>query len=311
MPNIICQSCQFENDPSRVFCQNCGIRLERPAGMAFQGPSKSGMPEKKETAPSPAKPKPISSHKAAATRPGVKKSRGGNPAGAIFAIIFALVRWAIYGAILAGVVLILMKPGDVEPPIPPGSIESAEVAAAPDGEEAATGQEPAAAVEQPAQGSPTGSSIADIAWGKVEAAAEAPYPRQASLSTPQVNAILSESLLLKPSGTARKIGWEYNGARFTPEQGTFVFSLVQSIVGKPIYFNGTFQPVSAGGGSNLELVGASIGRLEIPSFAVPLLEKVFQPAAYSLKTKLDLLRKADKVELQAEGVLLNFPGAGR
>jgi len=313
MPNIICQSCQFENDPSRVFCQNCGIRLERPAGMAFQGPSKrapSPGAAAPQTRPAPAKPAPVSSHRAA-QNPSAANKRA-SPIAALFVLVFALVRWAAYGAVVAAVVLMLMKPENVHEPIPVGQTQapassdaSAPTADDPDESRLSVGLQPS-----PQQTQPPGS-IADIAWAKVQTAAEEPYPRQASLSERQVNAVLAENLILEPSSTAQKIGWDYLGASFTPEKDSFTLSLVQSILGRPIYFNGQFEPFSAANRMNVRLVGGSIGRLELPGFISPLLARVFQPATVSMKSKLDLLEKANKVEISSEGVLLNFPGAQR
>lgn len=91
-PNLVCQSCGYENDPTRVFCQNCGIRLARPAD------------EASENVPPPPPP-----------TAGVTQVRSTSPDGAAgWKIVSALIRMvissAVLGALLAVAILVWRKP---------------------------------------------------------------------------------------------------------------------------------------------------------------------------------------------------------
>lgn len=89
--SLICASCGYHNDPTRVYCHSCGTRLDRDGAVA---PPPTGF-----TAPSEVKTR--------AKRPGL-------PWGAY---LKAAVRLLVLIAVVTFVVLALLPPRDVPPPV--------------------------------------------------------------------------------------------------------------------------------------------------------------------------------------------------
>lgn len=110
--NIKCQSCGHENDPTRVFCHNCGIRLERPDGTVAEieraereGDRKAAEARRRLAAP---------------------KKKPGPPIHVVLLRgLFSFVRISILAALLAVLILIFRAPDGV-PPEATGAPEEAE-----------------------------------------------------------------------------------------------------------------------------------------------------------------------------------------
>jgi len=113
MNAISCKACGFENDLSRKFCQNCGARLEVPAGVA----NKPSSPVAPTRHPRPVQP----------------KSRRG-----LGTLVFCLGReviWtAVMAAILAAIIQAVRVPDAIPPALPPhpqlASVLAADIQAA-------------------------------------------------------------------------------------------------------------------------------------------------------------------------------------
>lgn len=89
MTPITCQSCGFANETTRVFCHQCGVRLDKPA-----------VP----TAPAPV----------ARTRPNLAKSTAQKkPLFDPFSVVFSLISSSIFAALLAAIILSLRPPVDI------------------------------------------------------------------------------------------------------------------------------------------------------------------------------------------------------
>lgn len=105
MSAIKCKQCGHENDLTRVFCQNCGGRLERPEGAA--GPTISG-PTKVPTGP--------------------RKRRASTPLGPL---LVRLVRTVISTTILAALIALLIqmsrKPEGLPPAKPANEVQATQV----------------------------------------------------------------------------------------------------------------------------------------------------------------------------------------
>ncbi len=102
-----CGQCGHENDPTRVFCQNCGTRLEvdESAGpAATPGPRHTPVPVKRSS---------------------VKKGKGMTPAGALWRLARGVLSTAFLAAILATFVQFARVPDDV-PEAKPGDPRVAE-----------------------------------------------------------------------------------------------------------------------------------------------------------------------------------------
>ena len=99
MKAIACSQCGHENDATRVFCQNCGARLENPEAEALAAPAPAVM------APPP---------------PGFRRKQrreGRNP---FLVLLRALVLMVILGATLAAIIQMGRRPNGL-PPAKPGN----------------------------------------------------------------------------------------------------------------------------------------------------------------------------------------------
>jgi hypothetical protein len=91
--SLICGSCGYDNDPTRVYCHNCGIRLDREGAVA---PPPTGFTAAAEFKRPP--------------------RRAGLPWGAY---VKAVARLVILVALVGFIVLALLRPDDVPPPVTP------------------------------------------------------------------------------------------------------------------------------------------------------------------------------------------------
>jgi zinc-ribbon domain len=104
--SVKCSQCGHENDPTRVFCQNCGARLERPAGEdpAISGPTKV---------------------------PSESRLRGRAASTGLAATIFGFIRRLVSTAILAAILAVLVqtarKPDDVPPAQPANEVQAGQL----------------------------------------------------------------------------------------------------------------------------------------------------------------------------------------
>lgn len=87
---LLCPSCSFDNDPTRVFCHNCGIRLDRGN---YSPPPPTGFTTPAEVT-------------------AFKERRRSTPWGRYFG---ALVRLLVLGGLVAAVVLAFLPPVEVPP----------------------------------------------------------------------------------------------------------------------------------------------------------------------------------------------------
>jgi hypothetical protein len=89
---LLCPSCSFDNDPTRVFCRNCGIRLDRGGYI----------------------PAPPTGFTAPAEVAALKKKRKPIPWGQYMG---AFLRLVIFGGLAAAFVLAFLPPRDVPPAV--------------------------------------------------------------------------------------------------------------------------------------------------------------------------------------------------
>jgi hypothetical protein len=103
--SIKCTECGHQNDLTRAFCQNCGARLERPAGdePKISGPTKG----------------------AAETRPRGRPARG--LAGAAFWFIRRILSTAILAALLAVVIQMVRQPDGIPPAQPANDAQAGQL----------------------------------------------------------------------------------------------------------------------------------------------------------------------------------------
>lgn len=108
MSAIKCGQCGHENDVTRVFCQNCGTRLDRPEGSeaVITGPTES-----------PVKGQPLKQRK-------TKKTRSGEQIQFLPWLLRRVVASAFLGFILAVIIQIGRKPDGVPAPQPPNELQA-------------------------------------------------------------------------------------------------------------------------------------------------------------------------------------------
>jgi zinc-ribbon domain len=104
--SIKCSQCGHENDSTRVFCQECGARLERVAG-------------DEPTISAPTKVPAASRFRGRAATTGL--------AGTIFGFIRGLVSTAILAAILAAFIQMARQPDDVPPAQPANEVQAGQL----------------------------------------------------------------------------------------------------------------------------------------------------------------------------------------
>ena len=106
MKSIKCSQCGHENDSTRVFCQECGARLERPPGDEPTISAPSQVPAE-------------SRFRGRAATTGL--------AAAIFGIVRGLVSTAILAAVLAALIQMARQPDDVPPAQPANEVQAGQL----------------------------------------------------------------------------------------------------------------------------------------------------------------------------------------
>jgi hypothetical protein len=104
--SIKCGQCGHENDATRVFCQNCGERLERPAG---ENPVMSG-------------PTKVPSETRSWSR-----AAGTGFVASVFGFIRRIVSTALFAALLAVLIQMARPPDRVPPAQPPNEVQAGQL----------------------------------------------------------------------------------------------------------------------------------------------------------------------------------------
>jgi ribosomal protein S27E len=101
-----CAQCGHHNDPTRVFCQNCGARLERPSGdeAKISGPTKVVVERR---------------HRG--------RSAGTGMIGAIFGLIRTVFGTALFAALLALLIQMARQPDGVPPAQPANEAQAGQL----------------------------------------------------------------------------------------------------------------------------------------------------------------------------------------
>lgn len=90
-PTLKCSECSYENEPERVYCHNCGTKLDR-----------SLLPKEWEKRESPER-----------ARKRIKRMT--NPGGAVKREVFTFIQVLVWSALLAAVVAMVRPPGNIPP----------------------------------------------------------------------------------------------------------------------------------------------------------------------------------------------------
>jgi len=98
---VTCQSCGYANEPTRVFCHQCGVRLEKPADA----------PEKAEPPPAPLRKVGVP----AKAKPAEEREFS------VFSLVYSVVGTGVFAALLAILLLALRPPENLPPPASPNA----------------------------------------------------------------------------------------------------------------------------------------------------------------------------------------------
>jgi hypothetical protein len=248
MSGFKCGKCGHENDSTRVFCQNCGTRLERTEE-APTGPTITPVPVKRKSKPQ------------------------GPSALALFGqFLKGLVSLAVLGAVIALFI---------------------QLGRTPDG------------IPAPALVNETGAT--SLVEG-IKGFAASPFRRSLDLTQDQINNYLAARL------TESSEGRPVQGARFARafvvlKQGRFQFYVERKYLGLSVYFRLDAEPLSGPEGTTAIVKGAGIGRLQLPPLLVrPVQARIFAPAIEALAEPIEILRKANQVNVQPGVVTLTWIG---
>ncbi len=106
MKSIKCGQCGHENDPTRVFCQNCGERLERPAGEEAEAARPTKVPSE--------------------TRFRSRADRTGFVA-SVFGFIRRIISTALFAALLAVLIQMVRRPDGIPPAQPANEVQAGQL----------------------------------------------------------------------------------------------------------------------------------------------------------------------------------------
>ena len=236
---LVCKQCNFENEPERVYCHNCGAKLDRsllpPEATKREDPMLVQQRVRKMVRP-----------------------RNVSLTIQLKNLLYSLV----LAAFLAAIVVILKPPGGV-----PNLSQDAVMDAPP---------------------------IADDMDGRVQQAGA----QRMVYTENQVNAYLKSTLRGGKAEKAGALAMKFEQAYVHFGDGTCQITSAQSLFGWPIYAT-TERTFSVHNGIvTSQPVAGSLGRLQIPAKAVPMLEGVFQPLKKALDQPLKLLAQMQAVTLR-------------
>lgn len=201
-----CTECGYENEPERVYCHNCGAKLDRSLLVA----------SKKFKASKKIKKLPKSALE--------KKKRP--------PLLRPLLTSILCGALLAAVVLIAL------PPENPPTFESEPLLQLPE----------------------IGGSLSTLAALNRQVAA--------SFTEQQINAYIKSTIRSKHKGGLSDYV-KYLGSAVDLGEGKAKVTLVQTILGYPVYTHMTFQPAGQPGSIKANVLSCGIGRLKLPPVVAP------------------------------------------
>lgn len=252
MSNIKCGSCGHENDHTRVFCQNCGTRLERSAP-APAGPSTTPVPVKRKA-----------------------RSQGGLT---VFGALGQLVRGLISLALLGAVIAVFIQ-----------------CSREPDGVPAAVAANDAAATEM---------------FAGIKTFSAGPFQRVLDVKQEQINNYLVSRVAAAGGETASHTA-QFERAFVVLGDKSFRFFVERKYLGVSFYFWIDCQPLAGPEGATALVKRGGIGRMPLPSILSGLVQsRVIDPVVGALAEPLELLRRANQVDVQPGSVRLGWAPAKR
>lgn len=252
MSDIKCGSCGHENDHTRVFCQNCGTRLERTAP-APAGPTTTPVPVKRKA-----------------------KNQGGITAfGALWQLCRGLISLAVLGAVIALFIQFSREP---------------------DGVPAATPASDAAATEM---------------FAAVKAFSAGPFQRALDVKQEQINNYLASRVASAGADTSAYTA-QFERALVVLGDKSFRFLVERKYLGLSFYFWVECQTLAGPEGATALVKTGGIGRMPLPPILLGLVQsRMIEPVVGALAEPLEILRRANQVDVQPGSVRLGWIPAKR
>lgn len=275
MSEYTCTACGFENDTTRVFCQNCGARLNLPVPQA-------GAPAVPvaQAAPAPvaaqhvARPQPaagtVRRPAAPARKPVAPKKQAGFGAFLWF-LIKKIIGTAIMAAVLAAAILMLRAPDNLPDPMLPN--------------------EP----------------LANGAVSAMRVAMESPYPRSVDMTQDQLNIYLATTLVAPPE-SSNPVQARFVRAFVILGNGEGSYGVEQTLLKRSIYFMCTVIPEPKGTEPRARIVSAQIGRLRIPEPLAKYCTFLFTPSVNGVGVPLNWLEASASINISPDKMRVNWSG---
>ncbi len=269
MSNRLCQQCGFENDHTRVFCQNCGTRLpaleESPSSTPSAAPSagKLFIPPSQQAPASvrrPIKPVNVPSQSAA------PRHRKGSFTGRLFSTI-------VLGALIATGIQMARRPDNILPPVTANPAAASEV------------------------------------YNQIRSAGTTTMPRNVVLAQIQVNNYLASRLVpAADDGSTAFYRARFVRLFVEFGTGQYRMVVEQKLNNWPFYISLIQRPVNGGSGLAVVSVGGAIGRLPIHPVLIPAFVKLFSPDMLESLDVIQYLRTASSAAITPSHVVFAWTG---
>lgn len=269
-----CQHCGGENDDTRVFCSNCGIRLPEVAPSDPADPA--GKPSAGTASGLAAPPLPGVPYK----RPDRRSQPSSRPAPAergVTGFLISSFFWLIVvSAMLASLIQMVREPDNIPAPV---------------------GTDTSAAHETFSTLKDLGSSPKAISW---------------TINSKAINQFLESTIEMKPSDAGNSaLSARFQRAFVKLNKGSFVLCVDQKFFGTHLYILLDVKPESTATGLGAKPAGGAIGRMPIHPVLMPVFLRLFEPTITGLSQPLELLKKAKSVTITPDDATLQWPGTGK
>jgi len=272
-----CQHCGTDNDDTRIFCGNCGVRLPEAGASAPASPAATAGKQAAGTgAGLAAPPLPGVPYK----RPNRRSRQSSRPVpaerGVTGFLVSSLFWLAVISATLACVIQMVREPDNIPEVV---------------------GVDTSAAHE-------TFSTLKELG--------ESPKPISWTVNSKAINQFLESTVEMKPAAAGvSDLSARFQRAFVKLSKGNFALCIDQKFVGAHLYFVLALEPESTGSGLRVRTVGGSIGRMPVHPALMPAFLRLFEPTIAGLFQPLELLKKAKSVAITPDTATFQWPGTGK
>jgi len=269
-----CQHCGGENDDTRIFCGNCGMRL--PEAMTSGPTDSAGKPSAGAVSGLAAPPLPGVPYK----RPDRRSQPSSRPAAAergMTGFLVSSLFWlAAVSATLACLIQMVREPDAIPAPV---------------------GTDTLAAHETFSTLRDLGASPKAISW---------------TVNSKAINQFLESTIEMKPNDAGfSSLSARFQRAFVKLNKGSFALCIDQKFFGAHLYFLLDLKPEITASGLGAKPAGGAIGRMPVHPALLPVFLRLFKPAITGLSQPLELLKKAKSVTITPDDATLKWPGTGK